>query len=338
MPDLPSGTVSILFTDIEGSTRLLQQLGNKYALLLADHERLLRTACESHRGRVVDIHGDSFFVVFSRAVDAVSAAVESQRKLASYGWPDGVSVRVRMGLHTGEPQISEFGYVGIDVHRAARIKAAGHGGQVLLSQTILDLVANELPEGVTVLDLGEHRLKDLRQPKHLYQLVIEGLPFEFPPLKSLKVSSPNNLPIQLTSFIGREKEIAEIKQSMSEHRLVTLTGPGGSGKTRLSLQVANDMLENFPDGVFFVALAPIRDPGLVPSTIAQSLGLTEAAGKSIVESLKEHLQNKSLLLVLDNFEQVVSAAPRVAELLAASRELKILVTSREALRVSGEHE
>jgi len=338
MSDLPSGTVTILFTDIEGSTRLLQQLGEDYATLIADHHQLLREACETHGGRVMGIEGDSFYVVFPGAVDAIRAVVQSQRALATHAWPKDVNLRVRMGLHTGEPQLNALGYVGIDVHRAARIASAGHGGQVLLSQTTYDLVERELPEDVTVLDLGEHRLKDLRQPKHLYQLVIEGLPSDFPPLKSLKVATPNNLPIQLTSFIGREKEITEIKQSLGEHRLVTFTGPGGSGKTRLSLQVATEMLEQFQDGVFFVALAPITDPGLVPSTITQSLGIPEVAGKSIIDSLKDFLQSKSLLLVLDNFEQVISAAPLVAELLTACSQLKVLVTSREGLRVRGEHE
>jgi predicted ATPase/class 3 adenylate cyclase len=337
MTDLPSGTVTFLFTDIEGSTRLLQQLGEKYAILLADHERLLREVCETNHGRVVDIHGDSFFVAFSRALDAIHAVVQSQHALTDHSWPDGVTVRVRMGLHTGEPQINALGYMGIDVHRAARISAVAYGGQVVLSQTTHDLVQSELPEGVTFRDLGEHRLKDLRQPKHLYQLVIAGLPFDFLPLKSLNVST-NNLPIQLTSFIGRKKEIAEVRQAISEYRLVTLTGPGGSGKTRLALQVASEMIEHFHDGVFFVALAPIMDPKLVASTIAQSLGIPEVAGRSIADSLKDYLQSKSLLLLLDNFEQVIPAAPLVAELLVACGGLKTLVTSREGLRVSGEHE
>jgi len=338
MSELPSGTITILFTDIEGSTRLLQELGEEYATLIEGHHQLLREASEANNGHVMGIEGDSFFVVFPRALDAIHAVVQSQLALATHQWPNGVNLRVRMGLHSGEPQISALGYVGIDVHRAARIAAAAHGGQVLISQTTCDLVQSELPEDITLQDLGEHRLKDLRQPKHLYQLVIAGLPSDFPPLKSLKVATPNNLPIQLTSFIGREKEITEIKQSIRGQRLVTLTGPGGSGKTRLSLQVATELLENFQDGVFFVALAPISDPGLVPSTIAQSLGVTEAAGKSIMDSLKDYLQSKSLLLVLDNYEQVISAAPLVAELLTASRELKIIVSSREGLRVSGEHE
>jgi predicted ATPase/class 3 adenylate cyclase/Tfp pilus assembly protein PilF len=337
MSNLPSGTVTFLFTDIEGSTRLLQQLGEKFATLLAEHQQLLREACETHNGSVAGTQGDSFFVAFPRAVDAIHAVVQSQHALAAQRWPDDVSVRVRMGLHTGESQISSLGYVGLDVHRAARIAAAAHGGQVLLSQTTYELIRSELPDGVTVRDIGEHRLKDLRQPKHLYQLVIRGLPSDFPPLKSLDASL-NNLPIQLTSFIGREKEITEIKQAISEHRLVTLIGPGGSGKTRLALQVAAEMIEQFRAGVFFVALEPITDPGLVASTIAHLLGLTETAGRSILDNLKDYLQNKSLLLLLDNFEQVISAGPLVAELLAACSELKILVTSREGLHVSGERE
>lgn len=335
--DLPSGTVTFLFTDIEGSTRLLQRLGEKYATVLEGHQQLLREACETHNGRVVGTQGDSFFVAFPNAVDAVNAVVQSQHALAGYAWPEGVSVRVRMGLHTGEPQISASNYVGIDVHRAARIAAAAHGGQVLLSQRTYELVKSELPEGVTLRDLGEHRLKDLRQPKHLYQLDIMGLPADFPPIKSLDALL-NNLPIQSTSFIGREKELGELKELIESMRLVTLTGTGGSGKTRLALQVAAEMIARFHSGVFFVPLASITDSRFVASTIAQALGIVETAGRSILDNLKDYLQSKSLLLLLDNFEQVIGAAPLVAELLASCGELKILITSREGLRLSGEHE
>jgi predicted ATPase/class 3 adenylate cyclase len=336
MANLPSGTVTFLFTDIEGSTRLLQQLGEQYAGLLAEHQQLLRAACETHHGQVVDVQGDSFFVAFPRAVDAINAVIQSQRALASHAWTNGVGVRVRMGLHTGEPQISESGYVGMDVHRAARIAAAAHGGQVLLSQTTYELVESELPAGVALRDLGEHRLKDLRRPKHLYQLVIAGLPADFPPLKS-QAAAPH-LPVQLTSFIGRKQELDEIKRLLFQGRLLTLTGPGGSGKTRLAVQAASDLSEHFQDNVFFVALAPITDPRLVASAIAQALGVAEAAGRSIAETLKDYLHSKSLLLVLDNFEQVIAAAPLVANLLAACTALKIFVTSREGLRISGERE
>jgi predicted ATPase/class 3 adenylate cyclase len=335
MGDLPSGTITFLFTDIEGSTRLLQQVGEKYAALLAEHERLVRAACETHQGSVVGTQGDSFFVAFPRALDAIHAVVQSQRALADHAWPQGVSVRVRMGLHTGEAQISSLNYVGLDVHRAARIAAAGHGGQVLLSNTTYELVETDLPAGVTLRDLGEHRLKDLRQPKHLYQLIIAGLPSEFPPLKSLD-RSPNNLPIQLTSFVGRAREIRAVRQLLTEGRFLTLTGPGGSGKTRLALQVANEIRESFPAGAFFVALATVSDPKLVASAIAQALGISEVTGRSIVESLKDYLRSKAMLLLLDNFEQVIAAAPLVADLLAACGSLTVLVTSREGLRLSGE--
>ncbi|HET9913100.1 MAG TPA: adenylate/guanylate cyclase domain-containing protein, partial [Anaerolineales bacterium] len=278
MSNLPLGTVTFLFTDIEGSTRLLQQLGEKYDALITEHNRLLRAVCETHHGNTLGREGDSFFVAFGRALDAVHAVVEAQRTLHTHAWPEGVNVRVRMGVHTGEPQISASEhYVGIDIHRAARIAAAAHGGQVLISQTTCDLVEKELPRDVTLRDLGEHRLKDLRQPKHLYQLVIAGLPSSFPPLKSLD-AAPNNLPIQLTSFIGRSNEMDEIKQLLSDGRLVTLTGPGGTGKTRLALQVASEMLDRF-HSVFFVALAPISDPGLVAATIAQTLSLPETSGR-----------------------------------------------------------
>jgi predicted ATPase/class 3 adenylate cyclase len=337
MANLPTGTVTLLFTDIEGSTRLLQQLGDEYAKLLTEQQQLLREAFETYHGSVVDAQGDSFFAVFPRAIDAINAVVQSQQALATHLWPDGASVRVRMGLHTGEPQSSSTGYLGIDVHRAARIGAAAHGGQILLSQATYALVEGQLPGGVTVRDLGDHRLKDLRRPKHLYQLVIPGLPSDFPPPKTLDLS-PNNLPVQLTSFIGRSEEVGEVKELLSRERLLTLTGPGGTGKTRLALQVAAEMSEHFQHGVFLAALAPVTDPELVLSTIAQSIGITETAGRSLVESLKDYLQNKSILLLLDNFEQIISAGPLVAELLVACRELKVLITSREGLRISGEVE
>ena len=289
MSEPVAGTVTFLFSDIEGSTRLLQELGEKYAGVLTAQQQLLGDAFEGQHGRVVDTQGDSFFVAFGRAADAVNAAVAAQRALAAQTWANGVAVRVRMGLHTGEPSVVGNRYVGIDVHRAARIGAAAHGGQVLISQTTRDLVESELPEGVSLRDLGEHRLKDLRRPRRLFQLVIAGLPNDFPVLKTLD-ALPNNLPLQLTSFIGRELEMREVKELLGGTRLLTLTGPGGSGKTRLSLQVAAESIEEFQDGVFFVTLAPITEPGLVVSSIAQTLGIAESGGRSILDSLKDYMQ------------------------------------------------
>src|SRR6266516_1240184 len=256
--ELPTGTITLLFADMEGSTRLLQQLGDRYVSVLADYRQLLRAALGQWRGHEVDTQGDAFFVVFARASDAVLAAIAIQRALAGFPWPQSVSVRVRIGVHTGEPQLSSEGYTGLDVHHTARIMSAGHGGQILLSHTTRDLV--------------EHRLKDLQRPSHLFQLGSEDLPADFPPLKTLD-SSPNNLPIEPTAFIGREQEVVTLCELVSrpEIRLLTLTGPGGVGKTRLSLQVAAELSEVFPDGVFVVPLAPVSDPEQVIPAIAQTL-------------------------------------------------------------------
>ncbi len=338
-PPLPAGTVTLLFTDIERSTQLLQQLGERYAKVLSECRHLLRTTFQQWHGHEVDTQGDAFFVVFARATDAVSAAVAAQRALASHTWPQGVTVRVRMGLHTGEPQLAAEGYVGLDVHRAARIMSVGHGGQVLLSPTTRDLVEHALPEGVSLLDVGAHRLKDLQQPSQLFQLVIAGCQASFPPLKTLDIQL-NNLPVQPTPFIGRAQEVAAVTALLCREdvRLLTLTGPGGTGKTRLGLQVAADLSDRFADGVFFVNLAPLTDPELVVPTIAQALGVREQRNQPLLDSLKDHLRDRHLLLLLDNFEQVITAAVQVAELLAACPPLKILVTSRVVLRVQAERE
>jgi predicted ATPase/class 3 adenylate cyclase len=336
---LPSGTVTLLFTDMEGSTHLLQQLGDRYARVLAESRSLVRSAFRTFGGHEVDTQGDAFLVAFARAADAVAAAVEIQRSLAAHAWPNGVTVRVRIGLHTGEPQLSTEGYIGLDVHRAARIMSAGHGRQVLLSQTTRNLVEHDLPEGVSLRDLGAHRLKDLQHPSHLFQLVISGLPADFPPLKTLD-THPNNLPIQPTSLIGREKEVATVERLLRREdvHLLTLTGPGGTGKTRLGLQVAAELGEHFTEGVFFVNLAAISDPTLVIPTIAQTLEVKEIADQPLLDLLKAYLRDKHLLLLLDNFEQVISAASEIADLLAACPKLKMIVTSREVLHVRGEQE
>jgi predicted ATPase/class 3 adenylate cyclase len=311
---LPRGTVTFLFTDIEGSTRLLDELGDGYADVLAEHRRALRDAFHRHDGVEVDTQGDAFFVAFARAKDAVSAAAEGQAAL------DGGPVRVRMGVHTGEPLVTDDGYVGMDIHRAARIAAAGHGGQILVSQTTRDLAGRD-----DLRDLGEHRLKDLAEPQRLYQLG-GG---EFPPLKSL---NQTNLPLQPTALVGRERELQELLALVRASRLVTLTGAGGSGKTRLALQLAAELVEEFRDGVWFVSLAALGDPELVEPTVAQVLGVKEP------ERLGEHLADQQALLLLDNFEQLLGAAPRVAQVLERAPEIKLLVTSREALHLAAERE
>jgi predicted ATPase/class 3 adenylate cyclase len=334
---LPTGTVTFLFTDIEGSTLLLQALGDRYDDLLSDHCRIIRRAIADGDGTEVGTEGDSFFVAFPDAPRAVAAAVAAQRAIAAQTWPDGAQVRVRMGLHTGEGRRGGDNYIGLDVHRAARIAGAGHGGQVVVSETTRALVVQAVPEGARLRDLGPHRLKDLAQPEHLFQLEIDGLPGEFPPLRTLD-ARPNNLPAQLTSFVGRDGEIGAVSDLLERTRLITLTGPGGTGKTRLALQIAAERLSRYADGVFFIELAAISDPGLVPSAVASALDIREITDQPLDETLKSALRDREMLLVLDNFEQVVDAAPLTTELLQAAQRLRILVTSRSVLHVRGEQE
>jgi predicted ATPase/class 3 adenylate cyclase len=311
MRELPSGTVTFLFTDIEGSTRLLHELGDRYPDALAEHRRLVREAFTRHGGTEVDTQGDAFFVAFPDAHEAVAAAAEAQAALAPG------PIRVRMGLHTGEPIVWAEGYAGLDVHRGARICACAHGGQVVLSERTRAYV-----DGVSIRDLGAHRLKDLSEPQQLYQLGDA----EFPPLKTLHAT---NLPTQATPLVGREEELADIRALLGEHRLVTLTGPGGSGKTRLGLQVAAEVLEDYPHGVFWVPLQSLRDPALVVPTIAQTVGSKNG--------LADHVGDKRMLLLLDNLEQVIEAAGDLSHLLAETGSARLLVTSREPLRVAGEY-
>ena len=334
----PIGTVTCLFTDIEGSTRLEIELGTgPYRDIRERHRELVRAAFDAHGGYEQSTEGDSFFVIFRGATDAVLAAADAQRAMAAEPWPDGVVVRVRMGLHTGDIEATGADVIGYAINRTARIAAVAHGGQVLLSDQTRVLVAGSLPDGITLRDLGEHRLKDLRAPERLAQLVIDGVPDDFPPLRSLD-ARPNNLPTQLTTFVGRDKELGEAVALLAGTRLLSLTGPGGTGKTRLSLQVAAAAADEFPDGIWFVALEPVRDPTLVAATIARVLGVADSRNRPAVDTLADHIGEQRVLLVLDNFEQVVAAGSIVADLLRRCPNLACLVTTRIALRVSGEQE
>ncbi len=337
MVGLPTGTVTFLFTDIEGSTRLAQTLGDdRWQQVFADHRRLLQQAVDTAGGILYQDQGESFLVVFQRAKDAVLAAVAAQRALAAHSWPHDGALRVRMGVHSGEPLMAGNDYAGIDLHRAARICAAGHGGQVLLSEATRGLIADGLPECLTLRDLGEYRLKDLGQAQHLYQVMTPDLPADFPALQSLDVR-PHNLPVQLTSFIGRNREMAGVKKMLTTARLLTLTGAGGSGKTRLALQVAADVFDQYPDGAWLVELATLSDPTLVPNAVASSLNVPEQRGRPFTETLVDFLHSKSLLLVLDNCEHLRPACAELADrLLRFCPTLRILPTSREPLSIPGE--
>jgi predicted ATPase/class 3 adenylate cyclase len=334
---LPTGTVTFLFTDIEGSTRLLQELGDRYAAVRDEHAAIVRRAIDEGGGAEVSTEGDSFFAAFGGPAGAVRAAVAAQRGLAGHGWPAGFPVRVRMGLHTGEGMRGGDNYVGIDVNRAARIAAAAHGGQVLVSDATRALVEHALPEGVSLRDLGEHRLKDITQPVRLHDLAIEGLEADFPPPRTLDARR-HDLPPQLTSFVGRREEIAEVRRLLGRTRLLTLTGAGGTGKSRLALQVAGELLPQFQHGVLFVDLSAVSDPALVPAAVARALKVPEAPGRPVLEAVKDHLRDQELLLVVDNFEQVAAAGPVVEELLTSAPRVKVLVTSRVVLALRGEQE
>jgi predicted ATPase/class 3 adenylate cyclase len=337
---LPTGTVTFLFTDIEGSTKMAREHPDSILALLARHNEILKQSIQAHHGYIFQVVGDSFAAAFHNASDALNAALEAQRLLHNESWLPA-PVKVRMGIHTGSAQLNDAsapivysGYA--TIASTQRIMSAGHGGQILLSGATRELVRDMLPENTELLDMGEKRLKDLLRPEHLYQLNISGLASTFPPLKTLD-SFPNNLPTQLTTFIGRENEIAEVKQELESHRLVTLTGSGGTGKTRLSLQVAADLLEKYDHGIWFVELAPLTDPDLIPQTILSTIGIQDQQGKTPLEVLKEYFHEKQSLVLLDNCEHLVSASAQVVNtLLNAAPKLKVLASSREALGVKGE--
>ncbi len=333
--DLPQGTVTFVFTDIEGSTRLLTALGAQYPALLSKHHAVLRHNIATNRGTEVKTEGDAFFVVFATPTDALAFAVGAQRELRAIDFPPGADVLVRMGIHTGEGTLSEGDYVGIDVHRAARVAAVGHGGQVLVSGAAAALLPVPPLPDVRLRDLGEHRLKDLPEAVRIFDLAIDGIASDFPPIRSIGKGS---LPEELTSFVGREDDVRRVSALLDGARLVTLTGPGGTGKTRLSIEVARHIQDAFTDGAWFVPLEEITDPDLVPPAIARVMGIKEEATRPQIETLSEALAQRHALIVLDNFEQVVGAARHVNRLLRDAPAPRILCSSREALRISGEQE
>ncbi len=321
MPDLPSGTVTFLFTDIEGSTALWEQDRQWMAEAVARHLQLLRAAIDSHGGVLFKVVGDAAQAAFPTAPQGVAAALDAQRALLAEDWGELGPLRVRMALHAGEAQPDDRGdYLAAPLNRLSRLLSTGYGGQILLSQTIQQLTRGALPPGADLRDLGEQRLRDLLEPERVYQLLHPDLPDRFPPLKTLG-SRPNNLPRQPTSFLGREEDVRQVVDLLrrEEVQLLTLTGPGGTGKTRLALQAAAELLDDFADGVFFVPLAPLTDPNLVPSAIASALGLRDTGERPLIERLEVYFADKELLLVLDNVEHLVEAAPVVGTLLGATR-------------------
>jgi predicted ATPase/class 3 adenylate cyclase len=333
----PTGTVTFLFSDIEGSTRLLEQLGDRYAAVLRRHREAMRRAFAEHDGVERGTEGDSFFVAFGDAIGAVAAAGEGTRNLAGVDWPDGADVRVRIGLHTGEGRLVDGDYIGMDVHRAARIAAAGHGGQVLLSESTRILVERGLSEGVSLRDLGEHQLKDLPTPEHLYQLVIDGQPAEFPPLRSL-ARTVANLPAQLSTIVGRDADVAAVRALLGDSRLVTVTGPGGMGKTRLAQEVALEIVAGGGSDAVFIPLEALTDADLIPLEILRALRLDTAFAREPLDRLAEHFSARAILLVLDNLEQLRAAGLAVKALLDRVPTVKVLASSQAALHVGGEQE
>lgn len=334
---LPTGTVTFLFTDIEGSTKVAQEQRDTWETLRTHHHALMRSAIETHLGHVFQVVGDGFCAAFHTVREALNAAVQAQRDLQAESGGE-TPIRVRMGIHTGEAQELDGDYRGyLTLTRAQRVMSAGHGGQILLSNSSAELVRRTLLGELGLRDLGEHRLKSLPGSERIWQVVSPGLRQDFPALESLR-SVPNNLPVELTSFVGREAEIAGVRELLQTHRLVTLTGAGGTGKTRLSLEVAAELLDRFRDGVWFIELAPLSDPTLVPNTVGSALGVREEQGRPLLTTLLNWMGDKELLLILDNCEHLIEACATFAdEVLHGGRGSRILATSREGLGIAGEH-
>jgi class 3 adenylate cyclase len=330
-------TLTFLFTDIEGSTAMLTRLGPGYADVLADHHRIIRGGLAAHGGREIDTQGDAFFAVFTSPSACVAAAIGMQLALIRSSWPAGETVRVRMGIHSGEASQTPVGLVGLEVHRAARVAGVAHGGQIVLSAAAAALVRDSMPAGAALRDLGLHRLKDLGRPEQIFQVQADGLPADFPPLRSL--DNPkllNNLPAQVSSFIGRAAELAEVRRLIAAFRLVTLTGPGGAGKTRLALQAAAGLLDGSGDGVWFADLAPLQDADLVAVTVASVLGVQAEPGRPLTSTLAEAIGQRNLLVLLDNCEHVIDACAKLADvLLRGCPNIVLLATSRERLGIDG---
>jgi predicted ATPase/class 3 adenylate cyclase len=336
MNPLPTGTVTFLFTDIEGSSRLWENHGDAMGVALARHDAILRETFEARGGHIFKTIGDAFCAAFPVALNALEAAVESQRLLVQEPWEDVGRIKVRMGLHTGGAESRDGDYFGPVLNRVSRLLAAAHGGQVLLTLATEELVRDHLPQGLTLRDLGERRLRDLNRPERVFQVVAADLPSDFPALRSLEIF-PNNLPVQLTTFIGREKEMQEVKRLLGTTHLLTLTGTGGTGKTRLSVQVAADLLDQFPDGVWLIELATIDDPAQVAAAIATPMRVREEPEEEMLVTLTNFLRAKKLMLILDNCEHLIAECARIAEtLLRACHGLQILASSREPLGIAGE--
>ncbi len=334
--DVNPGIVTLLFTDIEGSTEKWEQEPERMAQALARHDILLRDAVEAHRGRVIKTTGDGIYAAFADAANGVEAAIAIQQSVADPAAPAGMVLPVRCGLHAGPAHKRDNEFFGSTINRAARIMGLAYGGQVLASQAVADLVADRLPVGSSLRDLGDVRLKGIASSEHAYQVVHPSLRQEFPPLRSLE-ATPNNLPQQLTSFIGREREIKEAEEMLKRARLLTLLGIGGLGKTRLSLQIAGEVLDSYRDGAWLVDLAPVRDPSIMASEAAKVLGVREEPGRLLIETLCAHVKPRNLLLILDNCEHLIKpSAELVYAILGAAPEIRIIATSREALRVPGE--